>query len=294
MPTLRRLALATLLLTCVPLASHARCQGAVMLARLHDAYRALLVDSGHVQTNAAAALLVVIGAKDATALSRQVAQSGESIDPDRLRDTMEDAAGLAEQFMTARQLPDDRFRHSQNVEWLGDIVNRTDCRDSFTAIGTSFQSTSYDQPVQRQRVPRKTKQDQFLEFLAWLFGASAVVGAVGYGIDKFRNSHRYRTQMLERMPRHPVSIELELTYTSPSGDMHQTKVSALDVSAGGLKLDWKDNNAPPGTIVTVALPDGQKLATVMWSNAYYAGVMFDTMLSRKQLAALSENTGQEK
>ena len=59
-------------------------------------------------------------------------------------------------------------------------------------------------------------------------------------------------------------------------------MTGLDVSAGGMKLAWPD--APPqGTAITASLPTGEKAGSVVWSNAHYAGVVFDQQLAQDEV-----------
>ena len=53
---------------------------------------------------------------------------------------------------------------------------------------------------------------------------------------------------------------------------------------GGMKLNWSQ---PPGagTEISVYVSEGTKPAQIMWSNSFYAGVMFSTPLSPEELSA---------
>lgn len=264
-----------------------RCTGPVMLSRFHDAYLSLISETGQTRRSSAKALLVIVGDKNARAMARQIRKSGQSIDEKKLLDTMKAASEFARQVLTDGPVPDDTFQHGRNVDWLGNVFIQTGCRDHLAAMVTSAEPSQHQQQSrEKQSTAPKSKQEQFLIFLAQFLGAVLLLTSIGFGVIKYRHSLTYRKRVVERMPRQPVKFDLEMMYTDPAGELKQAKVSALDISAGGMKVDWPDNNAAAGIMVTVDTPVGQRMATVMWSNAYYAGIMFEKMLSRKELDAI--------
>ena len=253
-----------------------------MLGRLHDAYLATLMESGQTQTSAATTLLVIVGGKNATALARQVERSGIRLPSDRLLAVMQDAAKLAQATLLGVLLPSDRFHHSRNIEWLGDAAHRTGCRDGIAASDTRAPAT--DTQRVRQAPAEEPWKFPFFEIAV----AAAGLALIAFLVNEIRASRPYRVHRTERLPRIPISMELALTTTDDEGTVQQIAATALDFSAGGMKLDWPDP-APAGTAVSISLPFGATPATVIWSNAFYAGIMFDELLDKEQVNSLRQD-----
>ncbi len=273
-----------------------RCTGPMMLSRYHDAYLSLISETGQTQRNSAKALLVIVGDKNAKAMARQIQKSGQSIDEDRLLATMEDASEFAQ--LTLSGMPPSSgniFQHSQNVDWLGDVYTRTGCLEYMASLAAAARREWEKAEAERiaAKAP-KTKQEELLTFFGMFFGTVGLVGGTAYGVTAYRKSHGFRKKSVERMPRRPIKINMKVMYTNPDGDMQEAVVSALDISVGGMKVDWPDNNAQQGTTITLLeTPIGQRMASVMWSNAYYAGIMFNDVLSKRELAIIEEETQAE-
>lgn len=264
----------------------ARCSGAVMLGGLHDAYRATLVEPGPSRRRAAMALLVLIGTQDAAALARLVAQSGKTIPVNKLELVLIDAKALAQATLNGTRTEEPDFRHGLNVDWLSNTFIASGCRASAPTASRSksvFEKRSVGDASQPPRSPTRSRNATFILYgLTLLSAVLTVLG--GY---KLYTSFFMRRRRVERMPRFPISLPLDLTYTDAEGHMREAAVQALDISQGGLKLDWP---APPeqGTLVTLPLLATQRLGRVSWSNTYFAGIMFDVPLTQQELKSLKE------
>ena len=254
-----------------------------MLGRLHDAYLATLIESGQTQTSAATTLLVIVGGKNATALARQVERSGIRLSNDRILAVMQDGAELAHATLLGLPLSADHVQHSRNVEWLGDAAHRTACRDSIAASDIRAPSTN-EHDV--QQIPDEVSGKLRILRIAAI---AAGLALTAFLVKKVRASYLFRVHQNERLPRTAISVELELTMTDADGVEHHVSATALDLSAGGMKLDWP-NPAAPGTPLVISLPFGETQATVIWSNAFYAGIMFDNLLNEEQMDALREES----
>ena len=120
-----------------------------------------------------------------------------------------------------------------------------------------------------------------------LFASTALVGVV-FGMIRYKKSHDRRRRIVQRMPRKTISAEFEIMFTNPEGDMAQSKAKALDISIGGMKLDWPNNNVSKGSALTIHLPMGPRLATIMWANTFYAGIMFEEFLSSEDIKSIED------
>ncbi len=258
-----------------------------MLGQLHDAYLATLVETGDARISGARTLLVVVGGKNAAALSRQVRKTGIEIPQDRLLDVMQTGAELAHSILLGNPLPIDLFEHSRNIDWLGSIVQKANCQNGIVATNARTSKTSEDDSAFKFSKPDTGTQPIIAASIVALLAALALLTKM------ILKSRAYRVRRTARLPRSPLSIKFNLTITDQDGEMQQTTATGVDISAGGMKLDWPDG-PPAGTTVTVSLPFGERLASVVWSNAYFAGIMFDDVLSKNELASLSTNDASEK
>lgn len=265
--------------------AHAKCHGAVILGGLHDAYLAALTKTGATQIQGATTLLVILGGSSASSLARLVATSGVTVDTDKLEQSMEDANQLALQVLANEQLPNDTFHHSLNIDWLGDTFLRTGCMNSDITgqqIGNQPQTADAESSTVQVIVAAARRHP----ILTLVIGLCTVL-CTGVGLHRFRQSHTFKKGRAERHPRMPISIKINLTSINEDGDTKQTSVTGIDVSIGGMKLEWPDP-APVGTNLKLILPIGVRLATVAWSNAYFAGIIFDDLLSQSDLDTLQQ------
>ena len=72
--------------------------------------------------------------------------------------------------------------------------------------------------------------------------------------------------------------------TTLPGDVRKD-IQVLDLSIGGMKIALK--NAPePGTSLTIDIDGRSFTASIAWRNDFYAGVLFDTPLTKPGLQDL--------
>ena len=259
--------------------AQAFCGGSAMLAQLHDAYRAMIKEDPPVRLRAAQTLLVITGG-NAKALARQVAKSGLKVDPERLDTVMQNGSSLAYQILTRAGLPADLAVPENDVSWLNSLISHSDCGNTLRYAAAD---TSYSSGTQAQ----EEKNPYGLYDLEMLFASTALVGVV-FGMIRYKKSHDRRRRIVQRMPRKTISAEFEIMFTNPEGDMAQSKAKALDISIGGMKLDWPNNNVSKGSALTIHLPMGPRLATIMWANTFYAGIMFEEFLSSEDIKSIED------
>lgn len=264
--------------------ANARCQGAIMLAQLHDAYLATLNETGARKRNAARTLLVVIGGKNPTALARQLKRSGLQIEQERLNGTMQNAAEFAHDLLLGSLQPNNTTSHRNNVDWLAAVVHNVRCRSTVTVPARAYAATG---PYPDKKSFSKENRKAF-PWVKTTLASLAILAASIFVFKKSGLAFAWRVKQAARLPRVPFSMKLSVTLTDADHEMQQATVTGLDVSAGGMKLDWPDP-PPQGTILTLSLPFGERLATIVWSNAYFAGVMFDDFLDKSELRQLHDD-----
>ena len=267
-----------------------------MLVGFHNSYRAVIYEQGTLRKQAALTLLFTLGGQDVPRLVEQVERAGLNVSVERMQAAVENAIRVAE-IVADGGLPESRNIHAPHIEWVAELVQQSGCASSDVTATTAprLASASASGKVKSASSSgsiaafvKKLPKGQFYIVVGMIMLAAA---ALGYGLYRLWTSVYMRRKRLERLPRSPISLTFQLTYTDPDGHMKQTEVTALDVSSGGLKLSW-DNPPPDGTVMTLELPVGSRLGRVAWSNQYYAGVMLDDALSTAELNGIRK-TGKD-
>lgn len=284
MATFQRVLIVFLLLASVPMPAAARCEGAVVLGALHDAYRATLTERGAAQIQAATSLLFMAGGQDSITFARQVSRSGVDVSAERLRDILVDAQQIATDTLEGRQSGDPDFRHGPNVQWLADTFIASRCQNS---VATTSRTNVEVAPKRSERssILEMPKKSQYI-----LLGIAVIAGLLSLlGLRMFLNSFAMRRRRVERFPRQPILLPVKVTYAFPDGEERKLDVEAADISLGGMKLSWPQPPGP-GTPVTVITSDRTMSAQITWSNSFFAGIMFDEQITEEELDGFLSKT----
>ena len=176
-----------------------------------------------------------------------------------------------------------RAPHRDNIAWLPRAGRATGCVPRFETAEPdeeadnaqgSLGSTGHTGTAAASRATN-----------LWPLLSAAGIVALAALVYVVRTSRLYRIAEVERLPRHFTTIAIDVAYETPARGPQSIRLTALDISAGGMKLAWE--NAPPrGTALSVRLPQGERGASVVWSNAWYAGIMFDQHIPQDELAPL--------
>lgn len=269
--------------------AQAACEGAVVLGGLHDAYYAMVTGSGGTRQMAAATLLVLAGDRASSRLAAQADLMGLGVPIDRLDGVLSGARELAAAVLTTPDHRIDRLAHASNIEWLGTLYEQTGCRNSLAHASLPVGAASAQSTVNGEtsgRV-RKSGDTDVIRLIILTVASGAGVAGLVLAVRFVRQTLFFRRHQAERQPRTAISLEIEVGFEDESGTSQRKRLTALDVSAGGMKLAWND---PPGqgTALSLSLPVGERGATVIWSNAFYVGVMFDELLEEETLQTLIE------
>ncbi len=265
----------------------ARCADAVMLGGLHDAYNATLRGTHDVRQRAAMALLVFVGGQNGKSLSRQLARDHILAPQDQLETILSQAQVLAHDVLNNNLVTIDTYLHGRNVNWLASLYLSSGCQNSSSTTSQSVRAASYENAKQQAQYETKSNLLQDKTSQIAMVGISILLFALTVGIYRFTQSFAMRRRMVERLPRFPIALSLDLTFTDRDGNMQQASGKIVDISQGGVKLSWPDP-PPAKTLVTVKLLATQRLGQVSWSNNHFAGVMFETRLTRPELKSLME------
>jgi|GEM_PF-3631598 hypothetical protein len=279
-----------------PSAVQARCEGMVVLAAIHDAYLAAYAETGAQQNQGAIALLFLLGDQDIDQLLTRIERSGQEVSKPQLAAAVADAETLARHVLQTGTTPTNVEKDRAHVAWLDHLFRQSRCQNSVAA--TTKASRFGAGPGGYAGKPKQTNPETIGDHIRNLSDLTIVAIGLcllicGYLGFRFWMSAAMRRARVERMPRNTISLAFSLTYTDVDGNIGEAEVAAKDISAGGMKLDWP-GSPPQGTLVTMDLPIGTKLAEVAWANNYFAGVMLDSPFTLNELGALQsaglENT----
>ncbi|MEM6385760.1 MAG: PilZ domain-containing protein [Pseudomonadota bacterium] len=260
-----------------------------MLNAVQGAYESALNGADfEARTKSARTLLVLIGSQSANSLGTQVARSGVVVDHARLEEAIKDAQALAMAVLTDESDPKTGFEHGQNIAWLGALYRSTQCAGSLAH--TSYTPTQDSTARAHLRSVGETadSSSSMKEQPPWVWlavGLGAIVTiAGGFWLSR---AQFVRKSQVERMSRFPISLLLPITFTDPNGEIREAEGEAVDISQGGLKVRW-DDPPPIGTLATLSLLGINRIGHVIWANPHFAGVMFETVLTKSELKSIKE------
>ncbi len=284
MRTVFRQVVTVLFLGILPAPAPASCGGAApAMAAVHDAYLALIQEQGPKKRQAAKVILVLVGDSGGASIVQRAEKDGLLSSPERLLAVFSDAIDLAQMALLGVWMPEDTFNHGRNIDWLSQQIDMAGCGESFrasqrasiNALGSGVQASP---SAMRPHTQTTAERSPLLQMLL----ALVAVVALGLATIAIRHSWAFRKSQVERLPRRTVSTEVTVTYGSED-DPKTLQLTALDISAGGMKLRWPENELSTGTRLTVTWAHGSLVAAVIWQNTFYVGIMFDELLSEDQL-----------
>lgn len=268
-------------------AAWARCEGAQVLDTLHAAYEGVLTGADETRARSAKTLLVVAGAQSGERLGSLMDRAGIEVDVPTLSSILDHARDLATRTLAGEETTDGDFQHGRNLSWLSDLSTSHSCAYSRARSGVS---PSGDPSARAQIRSTGGTSDHPIKDNATALSIAGLflLSALAFGGWRLSRSLYMRARKVERLPRFPVSLQLDLTYTSPDGHHAEATGEALDISQGGAKIKWNDP-PPPGTLTTLTLLNIQRLTHVIWANPHYAGVMFEENLTQAELNSLKDS-----
>ena len=249
------------------------------------AYQTTLNGDPKQQRRAAKTVLVIAGQQSGDRLAAQIAHSGAGVDILRLSDILSDALDLATASLSDVPSEEPDFRHAMNVAWLAELYAASHCRNSdahasLTPAGDAEARAHLRAPGIGGDMLAARASTVAMAGLALL--AAGAIG--GYVVVR---APPMRKRQVERQPRFPISLRLDLTFTTPEGELKEAWGEALDISQGGLKIRW-DDPPPPDTLTSLTLLGITRLSRIVWSNHHFAGLMFEVGLTKAELKSLKE------
>ena len=284
MPTVMRIFIVVLSILAASERARASCEAIGVLSVVHDRYQTILTKEGDKRSRAAARLYPYLAEVDTRRVARDLA---DKADAERTERVLNSARKLSEHVISGVTMSFfGLVPHTNNVTWLGELVSASDCPAIPAKNRKKYGSPAAGKPESENRTPW-TRVEAFAqdtpylaEFtLIFIVAAGSILGLI------LMRSRRFRIQRVKRLPRYPVDFLLPLSYTDDQGTAQSLTVSAIDLSLGGMKLGWA--NAPAeNTALSLQLPQGEVPASVIWSNAHYAGVIFDSNITDDDLTRI--------
>lgn len=269
-------------------AASANCDAVIRLAQLYDAFYAITRETGDIRTRAAARLYPQLATLDVEEFAEEL-DAGFS--EEEIAEALTTARTLSREVIMDADLSPFRVLDSRDeAAFLAEFIERSRCLSGASGGGgggSAERETQNDDngpkklsfgPKSRSQGTKSLVDTSKPATMGILIAAGLLaLGASGFFI--FR-SRPVKIHMAERLPRHRIRLDFTAAY---AGAPHS--VTALDVSLGGMKLKVPkplDN----GTFMELSLPHGATPATVIWSNAHYAGILFDERLDKADLDAI--------
>lgn len=280
-------ALAVALYLALSSAASADCGAMQPLVFIHDNYRAMLVGQKSVQASAATQISRDFPLNSAVNFVRAFQSLKLEIDIAHLDSILLDGYLLASRVLGGSRIDIvTHAKHKLNVDWLSGELARTGCfREK--SIGKRAPSVSlmsaeaYTRALAASFNSRVSKAN-----IDWRMILGAVVAVVaGIGALAIYKSRAARIARVSRMPRETIALPVKVTHTNT-----QDRIIVLNLSHGGAKVEWEDP-PPPGEAFTIELPIGPKAGSIVWSNSFFAGVLFDEHLTLDEFNALIEING---
>ena len=283
---IRTIILLFLILAGLPDRARADCDAIGVLSVVHDRYQTILQSKGDTRARAAARLYPFLSDID----TRQVGQDLDSKhDGERVVRVLNSARSLAEFVISGVTLSLVSIApHTQNVTWLGDVLDQSDCPSAAPPKRQNPDSAKTKPMESRTKLPWG-KFKSLAEETPYAPGILLLLGLVLLAVSGLvvLRTRSFRIRQLKRLPRYPVGFSVPVSYIDANGGQHAVSAKALDISLGGMKLGLPD--APkPGTSLNLALPFGAVSGSIIWSNAHYAGILFDKHLSPEGLAEIRQ------
>ena len=286
--------LCTILLMSAPaiLVAAPNCEGVQRLARIHDLYRALVDNDDLGKSRAAARLFPMLSERDPESFLQDL---GIDTQVSRFSTALASGGNLAKAVITKpNQTPQALDHHKANISYLASLVQDSDCLSGSGykqgAGGKFLQSAALNSQgltsdTKSSRSDRSRQPFSVATILIAALAFATVAGAV-YFLKKTRI---LRIRNVNRLPRSKIRLTVPIVVENPETGPQRQSASAMDASVGGMKLRL-ESPIPSGADVSLSLPFGERPAMVVWSNAHYAGIVFQANLSNTEFNTLFQKT----
>jgi hypothetical protein len=253
------------------------------LLAIHDAYYALLEESApHSRAIAANQLIKNVPIHSANTFKDAFDEMALDVDLSRIEEILVGAFILGRDALSGAFDPATVSElHEQNAHWLASTINRTGCtRESSTA--RTAQAVSQGSAALPEPDTRATAEGQRSAQASAFFAPliALIIGIACYAIYQTRH---FRIKRIARLPRHAVAFKASAVFNGKN-----CPIIVLDVSVGGAKIEC-DHPPVAKEHITLHLPCGTVSASIVWATAFYAGVMFESQLTEKELQTILDD-----
>lgn len=256
------------------------CTASQQLSELARSYETLLTaDSQRAWQDRAARLSQTLATTDAATLGRDLDAEGAPADITRIARLFADASSLANDTW------DDRASHTgrtrENLAYIDRLVTATGCDTSPSDLQQSDRRDADTTGTGNAQAKPAKSTPALITGLVWLLAVLALIAILGGAAALALGKGSLPKRRTNRLTRYPAVIPVLVAQKDGDPELADT----ADISLGGVRLAWK--NAPaPGTPLTVDFSEMECAAEVIWSNAHFAGLRFDTQLTDDDLTRI--------
>ena len=265
-----------LTLICLGSAPAFACTASDQLTGFGQSYAALLqADSQASWQSESARLSQTLTTTDTASLGRDLNTEGAPADITRIARLFADASSLLNSSWSNRASHTERAR--QNLAYIDRMVTASGCKPIEPTLSQTGETTDAFNP-QSTATPTQPAINTPLLVILTLLALAAALGAAAFVTLSKRGPSK---RLTERLTRYPAVLPVLVTTEGRDPAL----IDTADISQGGVRLSWTDAPAE-GTAITIDFSEVECPARIIWSNAYFAGARFDTLLSTEDLTRI--------
>lgn len=277
-------------LVCIAMVSatsaSANCDAANTLAQIYNIYTALVIEDDDPQKRAAARLYPTLSNLDPERFAATIDFAFNDI---RWASIHRQASTLAREVSAGIPQSDQRLgTHTDNLNWLNRTILNSGCdlSDITTNGERAFGASGgfLTQAVGKSNAPAPVKKETITKVVSILSIIAFLCGLAGFIFAILVRRH-FKIRRMQRLPRQNVAFDFKIEQTGANPVETAQSVTAVDVSLGGMKIRI-ENTLLDGAKLVLKLAVGDRGASVVWSNNFYAGLLFDDQLTQDELDEL--------
>ena len=256
------------------------CTASRQLSELAQSYETLLTaDSQRAWQDRAARLSQTLTTTDAATFGRDLDAEGAPADITRIARLFADASNLVNDTWN------NRARHAgrtlENLTYADRLLTATNCDTQPLNLLQSDKRGSDATETANSQAEPPNPAPTLITRLTWPLAAAILMAFLGGAAARILRKGTFPKRHSNRLTRYPAVIPVLVAQKDGDCELADT----ADISLGGVRLAWK--NAPaPGTRLTVDFSEMECAAEVIWSNAHFAGLRFDTQLTDDDLTRI--------
>ena len=268
----------------IPAPAFAICDAVESLARIHNNFYVMLSAQGDLRARAAARLYPFLKALKPV----EFAEALEIGDQSRRWEAIHlSISRLSREIIMGTEHPQSVLdRQTNNLAWIEKVILESGCLlDVSRGTGGSRQAPGGSDTSTDKEPPKDLNSKT--SFLSAVLPIKILILLLAGAAILILRSRRYRIVKLGRLPRHSIDFTFDITHVDATvADIGQ-RVSAVDLSLGGMKIKV-EKTIKEGVFLHLHLPIGERIGSVVWSNNFFAGILFEHNLTEEELDTLMD------